>query len=101
MASEAQADVYRELATRTDIDVHLYLPADASPDSLGGAPVTVHTDRADELGRYWFLLFEDGGEGRQDCVLVARETDDGTYQGVWTYDPDLVAAAFEALDYAS
>lgn len=96
-AFEAQADIYRDLATTTDIDVHCYVPPGTSTGPLGDAPATVHTDMTDELARYWFILYDDGDDGSQNCALVARETDHGYYRGVWTYDPELVAAAFDAL----
>lgn len=96
-AFAAQAELYRELATTTDVDVHIYLPVDVPESLLGDAPLTVHTDLPDGLDRYWFLLFDDGAEGCQNCALVARETDDGRYRGVWTYDESLVDEAFDVL----
>ena len=95
-AFAAQTDVYRELAETTDIDVHVYLPAGAAP-SLRGSGVTVHTEPADVIDRYWFVLFDDGESGAQNCALVAEETGEREYRGCWTYDPDLVARGFEAV----
>jgi len=95
---EVQADIYRDLATTTDIDAHCYVPPGTSTDPLGDVPATVHTDMTDELAGYWVLLYEDGDDGSQNCALVARETKYGHYRGVWTYDHTLVAAAFDALD---
>lgn len=95
-AFEAQTDVYRELAT-TDIDIHLYVPGGVSTDALADTPVTLHTRNGD-LERYWFILFDDGETGAQNCALIARETDDGRYQGLWTYNDELVAEAFKAVE---
>ena len=95
-AFEAQATVYRELAT-TDIDVHVYVPGGVSADVLADSPVTLHTRNGD-LERYWFILFDDGEFGAQNCALIARETEDGRYQGLWTYNGELVAEAFKTVE---
>lgn len=96
-ALEAQADLYRDLAATTDVDVHVYAADTISTEAFDGTAVTTHTEPAAEVGRFWFLLFEDGGDGRQNCALVAEQLDD-KYRGVWTYDTSLVARAFEALE---
>jgi len=95
-AFRAQTTVYRELAT-TDIDVHLYVPGGVSTDPLADTPVTLHTRNGD-LDQYWFILFDHGETGAQNCALIARETEDGRYQGVWTYNEELVAEAFKAVE---
>ena len=95
-AFEAQRTVYRELAT-TGIDVHVYVPDGVSESTLAETPVTLHTHNGD-LDRYWFVLFDDGADGRQNCALVARETDGDRYRGLWTYDEELVAEAFRVVD---
>lgn len=95
-AFEAQATLYRDLAATSDVDVHVYVP-DGAPDGyLDDAPLTAHTDVDTELARYWFVLFDAGGDS-QSCALVAEATDEDHYRGVWTYDPDLVARAFDAV----
>lgn len=98
-AFEAQRTVYRALSM-TDIDIHVYVPEGISGDSMADSSVTVHTDD-DELVRYWFILFDDGESGAQNCALVARETDDDRYRGFWTYNEELVDKAFDAIDYDS
>jgi CBS domain-containing protein len=95
-AFEAQATVYRELST-TDIDIDVYVPGGVSGDPLSDTPVTLHT-RDGDLDRYWFILFDDGETGSQNCALIARETEDGRYQGLWTYNEALVAEAFKAVE---
>jgi CBS domain-containing protein len=95
-AFEAQRTVYEELAA-TDIDVHVYVPGGVSGDALADASVTLHTRNGD-LERYWFILFDDGERGSQNCALIARETGDGRYRGLWTYNEELVAEAFGAVD---
>jgi hypothetical protein len=53
-----------------------------------------HVEAADELARFWFVVFVD--ESDQDCALVAEERD-GEYDGFWTYDRDRVAAIDDHL----
>jgi len=96
-AFEAQADIYRDLAT-TDIDIHVYVPGGTATAALSDTPITLHTDPGTDLDRYWFLLFDDGKSGAQNCGLIARETDDNRYHGLWTYNPDLVDKAFSAVE---
>jgi len=95
-AFEAQRAVYRELAT-TDIDIHLYVPGGISGDLLTDTSLTLHTGNG-ELDRYWFILFDDGASGAQNCALIARETDDNRYRGLWTYNEELVDEAFNAVE---
>jgi hypothetical protein len=95
-AYEAQADLYRELAETTDIDVHLYLPPEVPPPE--SQSLTVHTEPAAIIERYWFILFDDGRDGSQNCALVAKSVGERRYRGVWTYDPELVSKGFEQVE---
>ena len=97
-ALEPQREVYRDMAG-LDIDIHIYVPGAADAVAMFEDPsVTVHTDSDRDLERYWFVLFDDGSEGCQNCALIAREEADGRYRGVWTYDPALVDRAFAAVE---
>jgi len=96
-AFAAQTNIYRDLAN-TDIDVHVYVPGGITGDALADTTATVHTDPGDGLDRYWFVLFDDGASGAQNCGLIARETDDSRYRGLWTYNEDIVDEAFAALE---
>ncbi len=100
-ALKAQRDVYETLAAKSDLDVHVYGERDWSPDVSG---VTIHavdgesgeeSDTADpttEIGAYWFVVFDGGGDDRQACALLAEEDppDSGRFRGFWTYDAELV-----------
>jgi len=97
-AFDAQTGVYRELAAETDIDIHVYLPAEAAT-SLGGIDgLTVHTEPASLIDAYWFILYDDGAGGGQDCALVAEATGERRYRGFWSYDPELVERGFDAIE---
>ena len=96
-AFERQREMYRELAATTDLDVHVYLRADTVDDDFDPGPLTLHTGPADTVGRYWFLLFDGGGDALQTCGLVAEEYSPDRYRGFWTYDPALVATATDSL----
>jgi len=95
---EPQAAIYRELATTTDVDVHVYADGPIPDELLGDAPITTHVEPGDEIGRYWFILFDDGDDGSQNCALIAEQTDADTYRGVWTYNRSLVDRAFETVE---
>lgn len=98
-AFRAQRAVYRDLAGETDLDVHVYA-ADASPDDLADLPLTVHAGDGDpdgEIGRYWFLAFDGGGDDGRECALVAEQRGEDAYYGAWTYDPALVDRVVSAL----
>jgi hypothetical protein len=87
----AQVPVYERLAAGTDLDIHVYARADGSPTIPG---VTCHevasgSDRAGEIGRFWVMTFDGGGE-HNECALLAEERTPDTYYGFWTYDPALV-----------
>lgn len=94
-AYEAQADLYRDLAETTDIDVHVYLPSGVpKPETQA---LTVHTEPATIIERYWFMLFDDGRDGSQNCALLAKSAGEQRYRGVWTYDPELVGEGFKQV----
>lgn len=52
---------------------------------------------ADSEKRIIVYAPDDGEDRAQNCALIAREEDNGSYRGVWTYDPGLVARAFAAV----
>ncbi|WP_229115693.1 DICT sensory domain-containing protein [Halapricum desulfuricans] len=85
---ESQADVYRTLATDTDLDIHIYGVADWKPPEIRG--VTYHGQPGEGIDRHWVLAFDGGTDETQACGLLAREQADG-YDGVWTNDPEQVA----------
>ena len=95
-ALDAQRDVYEALGTESLLDVHVYGDFDWTPDVPG---VTVHAEDADEIGAFWFVVFDGGDEERQACALLAEEIETApeTFRGFWTYDPELVADIDEYL----
>lgn len=95
-AFDAQKAVYRRLATDTSLDVHVYVVPSADASEFASHPVTVHQRPHPEVGRYWFLAF-DSAVASQNCALVAEQTGENAYDGVWTYDRDLVATALDSL----
>lgn len=89
-AFRAQRDAYTHLADR-GLDVHLY--ADGAWDAPDVEGASVHTTTDGELGRYWFVAFDDGDrcdDTTQACALLAEEHRPGSYAGYWTYDPEWV-----------
>lgn len=97
-AFRSQMEVYLNLASSTDLDVHVYGDADWQPPELPG--ITVHTSDDDEITETWFVAFDGHGDPWYKCALVAREVGDGRYEGFWTYDPPLVDRVFEEAGFA-
>ena len=84
-----QERVYEALATETDLDVHVYGRPDWDPEVPGA---TVHEADDGEIGAFWFVVFDGGGDDERACALVAEERDSGGFHGFWTYDPETVGA---------
>nr|WP_170830986.1 DICT sensory domain-containing protein [Natronobacterium texcoconense] len=94
-AFEDQADVYERLGSRGALTVAGFVDDEiASPVEN----VTVVTPDADEIGTFWFVVFDGGGSDLQTCALLAREKRENTYGGFWTYDPGLVDELLEYLE---
>ncbi|WP_436935987.1 hypothetical protein [Halovenus marina] len=81
--SERTRAVYERLAA-AGVDVTVHGVPDASVDSL---PVETSHDGAEQYGQYWFMLYDGDGEPDRKAVLVARDRDDGSYEGYWSVDP--------------
>ncbi|MDS0296107.1 DICT sensory domain-containing protein [Halogeometricum luteum] len=94
-----QRELYRALAAETALDVHVYVGGGkgAEPEPLDEPNATLHADPPEELGRYWFLVFDGGEDPEQGVALVAEQRPDGSFRGVWTYDPELVDRALSLL----
>ncbi|MFC5970012.1 DICT sensory domain-containing protein [Halomarina salina] len=85
---ESQLDVYEQLATRPNLDVHAYgYPDDAVPDHEG---FTVHVERTDEIANSWFVVYDGAGVDSNKCALLAEEREPRQFYGFWTYGPDTV-----------
>ena len=86
--------VYERLGS-TDVDVHAYAVPDTDfPRSEG---LTMHVERAAELGQSWFVVF-DGGTAETHCALLAEERAPRSFYGFWTYDESTVDWLVDYLD---
>ncbi|TYL39733.1 histidine kinase [Natronococcus pandeyae] len=87
-----QLEVYDRLAS------HEMLTAIAFVDDTWGRSATDLTvvPDSDEIGAFWFVVFDGAGSDLQKCALVAEERRAGQYYGFWTYDPEFVD---ELVDY--
>lgn len=83
----SQADIYRTLATDTNLDIHIHGLDDWTPPTITG--ITYHTDDAERLEPYWLLAYDGGPTDSQACGLVAQEHSED-YTGFWTNDSVLV-----------
>ncbi|WP_313691223.1 DICT sensory domain-containing protein [Halorarum halobium] len=106
VAFREQEPTYRRLADETDLDVHVYAVPDAPTDDLPVWPATFHTEPAEQIGRYWFLLFDaseddtdedDTDEDEWSFALVAEEREAGTFSGFWTFERAIVDRAVRTL----
>lgn len=82
-----QADVYRTLATNTDLSIHVFGADDWTPPEIDG--VEFHADAAARFERYWVLAYDGGPDETQASGLLAEERAD-EYTGFWTNDPGTV-----------
>ena len=84
-----QLDLYERLAEKEDLDVHAYAAPNASvPDH--GSDLTIHVERADEIERSWFVVYDGAGIDVNKCALLAEEREPRAFYGFWTYDPNTV-----------
>ncbi|NHN43157.1 histidine kinase [Halorubellus sp. JP-L1] len=90
-----QVGVYRGLASRSMLDVHVYGASDWEPPTIPGVSYHEYPDRS--LEAYWVVAFDEGAPGGQTTALVARETADG-YEGFWTDDPEMTREVTAALE---
>ncbi|SDF73598.1 Diguanylate Cyclase and Two-component system sensory domain-containing protein [Halorientalis regularis] len=90
-----QRSVYTDL-TRRGVAVHAYGVPDATPPDLGSGHV--HAVSTAEIAETWFVVFDGGGDDTQKTALIARESDDIGFYGVWTYDPGFANLTLAHLD---
>lgn len=93
-AMQSQVPVYEHLGAETSLSIHVYGRADWEPPAVPN--VTVHEATTPEIGSFWFLAFDGGGNPAYACALLAEERRPQSFHGFWTYDPETVA---EILDY--
>jgi len=93
-AVRAQAAVYNQFAHHSAVDVRVYIE-DEVDQGLDEA-IAVFSDGGEEIGRFWFLLFDGDGADQSKCGLLAEERTPGQFYGFWTYEPVIVD---EIIDY--
>ncbi|MFB6205273.1 MAG: DICT sensory domain-containing protein [Haloglomus sp.] len=94
-----QMDVYTRLASQEDLDVHAYACPDTEvPDH--DTDLTIHVERAEEIAKSWFVVYDGNGVDVNKCALLAEEREDRAFYGFWTYDPDTVDWLVEYLEGA-
>lgn len=87
-ALDAQAPVYDRLARRGTLSVRAYV-GDGWGVTLADR-IAVVSEPGDEIGRFWFVVFDGAGSDLNKCGLLAEEREPGRYYGFWTYDPGFV-----------
>lgn len=79
-------EVYRQLG-ESGVETHLYGVGAEAMDYPDG--VRVHEDDTEEYRRSWFLTFEPRGGPEAPVALVAWETGDNVWRGMWSFDAEL------------
>ena len=87
--------VYERLGSK-NLDVHAYAAPDEDPPANRG--FTLHIERAEEIERSWFVVYDGNGVDDDKCALLAEERDPREFYGFWTYDPDTVDWIVDYLD---
>lgn len=85
---ESQMHVYEQLATKENLDVHAYGYPDTDVPSHDG--FTIHIERAEEIAKSWFVIYDGAGVDSNKCALLAEEREPREFYGFWTYDPSTV-----------
>lgn len=81
------------------VTTHVYGVPDV--EIAGHSGVLIHESTAAVVAYHWFVVYDGGGDDQQKSALVAEQTDDGGFDGFWTYDPGIVdraMATIESLD---
>ncbi|WP_121742390.1 DICT sensory domain-containing protein [Natronorubrum halophilum] len=94
-ALEAMVPVYSRLAAESALDIAVYIDDEWDRPPIPG--VTIHADSGDEIGSYWMLVFDGDGDELWTSGLLAKERDDGEFEGFWVDDTQLVARLERAI----
>lgn len=92
-AVTAQAAIYDRFARHSGVDTQLFIE-DGMAERVDESIAVV--SGGEEIGRFWFLLFDGGGADQSKCGLLAEERDPDQFYGFWTYEPEIVD---EIIDY--
>jgi DICT domain-containing protein len=87
--------VYERLGSK-NLDVHAYAAPDEDPPEHEG--FTLHIERAEEIEKSWFVVFDGDGVDENKCALLAEEREPRKFYGFWTYDPDTVDWIIDHLE---
>ena len=87
--------VYEALSA-SPLDVHVYgRPGWTPPDSLD---VTVHTGTSTDYRQSWCVVFVPEDPDGTHAALVALETGENEWRGMWTYEPERVRRVDQYLE---
>jgi hypothetical protein len=97
-AITAQRSVYETFASHSDVEARLFIADELSADL--DSSIEVVSNGPSELGQYWFLMFDGGGDDELKCGLLAEEREDDEFYGFWTYEAAMVDDIMAYLDRA-
>ncbi len=87
--------VYERLGSK-DLDVHAYAVPDEDPPDH--EEFTLHIERAEEIEKSWFVVFDGNGLDENKCALLGEERGPREFYGFWTYGADTVDWIIDHLD---
>lgn len=85
-AFTAQVPVYNRLARESSLAVRIYITDEWETEVDESIDIVAET--GDEIGQFWFVLFDGGETDLNACGLLAEEQTPNNYYGFWTFDPD-------------
>ncbi len=87
--------VYERLGSK-NLDVHAYAAPDEDPPDH--EEFTLHIERAEEIEKSWFVVFDGNGVDENKCALLAEEREPRNFYGFWTYGAETVDWIIDHLD---
>lgn len=91
-----QVGEYARLGEMPSLDVRALGVPDWDPPRIDGVDVC-HVPEDEPISRYWAIAFDGGHRPENACALLAREEGQGSFSGLWTYDPALVERILDSL----
>ncbi len=86
-----QTMAYNQLGEHSDLEVHAYAaPVGENPIVPNHDHYQIHIERADEIRKTWFVVYDGNGLDTNKCALLAEERGDRKFYGFWSYDPQTV-----------
>jgi hypothetical protein len=94
-AFTAQTPVYNRFARERNIAIQIFIENEWETELAD--TIEVVSDAGDEIGQFWFVIFDGAGSELEQCGMLAKQNDPDHYFGFWTHDPDLITEIISYL----